>query len=56
MKLKKITQLAMSMALLGSVASVHAQSADFSKLGTTLTRCRYHSRMEGRYHQASSWF
>ncbi len=37
MKLMKITQLAVSMALLGSASAVHAQSADFSKLGTTLT-------------------
>lgn len=37
MKLMKITQLAVSLALLGSAATAHAQSADFSKLGTTLT-------------------
>ena len=37
MKLMKIKQLAVSLALLGSAVSAHAQSADFSKLGTTLT-------------------
>ena len=37
MKLIKIRQLAVSLALLGTGLTVQAQSADYSKLGTTLT-------------------
>src|SRR5688572_2839850 len=37
MKLNKIKQLTVSLALLSTAATAHAQSADFSRLGTTLT-------------------